>query len=57
MSGDYKLEVIIADDRFETQIRKNVANCKVTFRNSLEQPLAHELSYPTPSIIMTEAPA
>lgn len=57
MSGDYKLEIIISDDRFETQIRHILANCKVAFRYSLEQPLPSELKYTVPSIIMTQPPA
>lgn len=57
MSGDYQLEVIISDDRLDSQTRKSVANCKITFRNSLEQPLPNELQYLEPSIILTEPPA
>ncbi len=57
MSGDYNLEVIISDDRLDSQTRKFIAACKVTFRHSLEQPQPSELKYVEPSIIMTEAPA
>lgn len=56
MSGDYKLEIIISDDRFETQTRNILGNCKVTFRHSLDQPLPNELKYTVPSIIMTQPP-
>lgn len=57
MSGDYQLEVIISDDRLDSQTRKAIANCNITFRHSLEQPLPSELKYFEPSIILTEAPA
>jgi len=57
MSGDYQLEVIISDDRLDSQTRTVVANCRVAFRNSLEHPLPGELNYVQPSIILTEAPA
>jgi hypothetical protein len=57
MSGDYQLEVIISDDRLDSQTRKTIAPCKINFRYSLEHPLPHELKYQEPSIIMTEAPA
>lgn len=57
MSGDYQLEVIISDDKLDSQTRKSIANCKITFRNSLEQPLPNELQYLEPSIILTEPPA
>lgn len=56
MSGSYDLEIIISDDRLKTQVRHVFAKCQITFRFSLEQPLAHELAYNVPSIIMTEAP-
>ena len=57
MSGNYQLEVIISDDRLDSQTRKPIANCNITFRNSLEQPQPSELKYIEPSIILTEAPA
>jgi hypothetical protein len=56
MSGEYRLEVIISDDRLTKPIRKYIANAIVTFRYSLTQPEATELHYQVPSIIMTEAP-
>jgi hypothetical protein len=57
MSGDYKLEVIIADDRLEPLVRRYIAGCQVNFRHSLEQPLPNELIYQEPSIILTEPSA
>lgn len=57
MSGSYKLEVIISDDRLEKQIRQYIANCDINFRFSLEHPLPSELSYVVPSLILTEPPA
>lgn len=51
------MEVIISDDKFETQVRHILAKCKVTFRHSLDQPLPSELDYSVPSIIMTQPPA
>lgn len=56
MSGDYKLEAIISDDRLDKQFRKNIASAKINFRFSLEQPLPCELAYAVPSLIHTEAP-
>ena len=57
MSGDYKLELIISDDRFATQTRNFIANCKVNFRHSLDKPIPGELHYIVPSTIMTEPPS
>ena len=48
MSGNYQLEVIISDDRLDSQTRKPIANCNITFRNSLEQPQPSELKYIEP---------
>lgn len=57
LSGEYRLEVIISDDRLNKQIRKYIATAEVTFRYSLTEPQPSELAYAPPSIIMTEAPA
>jgi hypothetical protein len=56
LSGEYRLEVIIADDRLSKQVRKYIANANVNFRYSLTAPQPTELHYQLPSIIMTEAP-
>lgn len=56
LSGEYRLEVIIADDRLSKQLRKYIANAHVNFRYSLNAPQPTELHYQQPSIIMTEAP-
>jgi hypothetical protein len=56
LSGEYRLEVIIADDRLSKQLRKFIANAHVSFRHSLAAPQPTELQYQQPSIIMTEAP-
>ena len=57
MSGNYNLEIIISDDRLDSQLRHVFAKCQITFRYSLDQPQASELEYIVPSIIMTEPPA